>query len=88
MKSLGDDSLPIDVTKDERTESAMSHKNIMELSQGKILLKHIFEDFRSITLDRKQFFSVPTDHFTHSILSWTQNGGSRHASRFIILLFT
>lgn len=36
MKSLGDDSLPIDVTKDERTESAMSHKNIMELSQGKI----------------------------------------------------
>lgn len=34
MKSLGDDSLPIDVTKDERTESAMSHKNIMEISQG------------------------------------------------------
>ncbi|XP_053618820.1 ankyrin-2-like isoform X3 [Plodia interpunctella] len=34
MKSLGDDSLPIDVTKDERTESAMSHKNIMEMSQG------------------------------------------------------
>ncbi|XP_050671700.1 ankyrin-2-like [Leptidea sinapis] len=33
MKSLGDDSLPIDVTKDERTESAMSHKNIMEISQ-------------------------------------------------------
>ncbi|XP_047037205.1 ankyrin-2-like [Helicoverpa zea] len=36
MKSLGDDSLPIDVTKDERTESAMSHKNIMELSQGSV----------------------------------------------------
>jgi hypothetical protein len=35
MKSLGDDSLPIDVTKDERTESAMSHKNIMEISQSK-----------------------------------------------------
>ncbi|XP_045486803.1 titin-like isoform X3 [Pieris rapae] len=34
MKSLGDDSLPIDVTKDERTESAMSHKNIMEISHG------------------------------------------------------
>lgn len=34
MKSLGDDSLPIDVTKDERTESALSHKNIMEMSQG------------------------------------------------------
>ncbi|KAL4712545.1 hypothetical protein ACJJTC_007561 [Scirpophaga incertulas] len=34
MKSLGDDSLPIDVTKDERTESAMSHKNLMEISQG------------------------------------------------------
>ncbi|XP_041984018.1 ankyrin-2-like isoform X4 [Aricia agestis] len=33
MKSLGDDSLPIDVTKDERTESAMSHKNVMEISQ-------------------------------------------------------
>ncbi|KOB78843.1 Ankyrin 2, isoform AA, partial [Operophtera brumata] len=33
MKSLGDDSLPIDVTKDERTESALSHKNIMEMSQ-------------------------------------------------------
>ncbi|XP_075987215.1 uncharacterized protein LOC142983910 isoform X2 [Anticarsia gemmatalis] len=37
MKSLGDDSLPIDVTKDERTESAMSHKNIMELSQEYIV---------------------------------------------------
>ncbi|CAG5037574.1 unnamed protein product [Parnassius apollo] len=36
MKSLGDDSLPIDVTKDERTESAMSHKNIMEMSQGSV----------------------------------------------------
>ncbi|XP_046974007.1 ankyrin-2-like isoform X3 [Vanessa cardui] len=36
MKSLGDDSLPIDVTKDERTESAMSHKNIMEISQGSV----------------------------------------------------
>lgn len=36
MKSLGDDSLPIDVTKDERTESALSHKNIMEISQGKL----------------------------------------------------
>ncbi|XP_049881586.1 ankyrin-2-like isoform X2 [Pectinophora gossypiella] len=36
MKSLGDDSLPIDVTKDERTESAMSHKNIMELSQTSV----------------------------------------------------
>ncbi|KAJ0171089.1 hypothetical protein K1T71_013288 [Dendrolimus kikuchii] len=36
MKSLGDDSLPIDVTKDERTESAMSHKNIMETSQGSV----------------------------------------------------
>ncbi|XP_059058497.1 ankyrin-2-like [Achroia grisella] len=34
MKSLGDDSLPIDVTKDERTESALSHKNIMDMSQG------------------------------------------------------
>ncbi|XP_031765425.2 ankyrin-2 isoform X3 [Galleria mellonella] len=36
MKSLGDDSLPIDVTKDERTESAMSHKNIMDISQGSV----------------------------------------------------
>ncbi|CAH0731545.1 unnamed protein product, partial [Brenthis ino] len=36
MKSLGDDSLPIDVTKDERTESAMSHKNVMEISQGSV----------------------------------------------------
>ncbi|XP_072945806.1 uncharacterized protein [Epargyreus clarus] len=36
MKSLGDDSLPIDVTKDERTESALSHKNIMEISQGSV----------------------------------------------------
>ncbi|XP_039761177.1 ankyrin-2-like isoform X2 [Pararge aegeria] len=36
MKSLGDDSLPIDVTKDERTESAMSHKNIMEISQTSV----------------------------------------------------
>ncbi|XP_034836859.1 ankyrin-2-like isoform X3 [Maniola hyperantus] len=36
MKSLGDDSLPIDVTKDERTESALSHKNIMEISQTSV----------------------------------------------------
>ncbi|KAM3960016.1 LOW QUALITY PROTEIN: uncharacterized protein ACR2FA_005939 [Aphomia sociella] len=36
MKSLGDDSLPIDVTKDERTESALSHKNIMDMSQGSV----------------------------------------------------
>ncbi|XP_060807559.1 ankyrin-2 [Amyelois transitella] len=36
MKSLGDDSLPIDVTKDERTESALSHKNIMEMSHGSV----------------------------------------------------
>lgn len=44
MKSLGDDSLPIDVTKDERTESAMSHKNIMELSQGKTFQLENMED--------------------------------------------
>ncbi|XP_073958631.1 uncharacterized protein isoform X2 [Choristoneura fumiferana] len=36
MKSLGDDSLPIDVTRDERTESALSHKNIMEVSTGSV----------------------------------------------------
>lgn len=34
MKSLGDDSLPIDVTRDERAESALGHKNIMEISTG------------------------------------------------------
>lgn len=35
MKSLGDDSLPIDVTRDERAESAIGNKNIMEASQGR-----------------------------------------------------
>lgn len=39
MKSLGDDSLPIDVTRDERTESALSHKNIMEVSTGKLIIE-------------------------------------------------
>ncbi|KAG7294829.1 hypothetical protein JYU34_022799, partial [Plutella xylostella] len=34
MKSLGDDSLPIDVTRDERAESSLGHKNIMEISTG------------------------------------------------------
>lgn len=45
MKSLGDDSLPIDVTKDERTESAMSHKNIMEISQGWTIIIIVHNSF-------------------------------------------
>lgn len=34
MKSLGDDSLPIDVTRDERVESVIGTKNVMDVSQG------------------------------------------------------